>query len=77
MKIADHIPDDLKDALDQGHLAVLCDAGISMLPPSSLPSWWGMCGSLLEEIRIDAKDYVSPDLHDVFEKLDIKNAHID
>src|SRR5436190_22351489 len=30
---------------------VLCGAGVSMAPPSSVPSWWGFNQAVLDELR--------------------------
>jgi hypothetical protein len=35
------------EAARQGRLAVMAGAGISMLPPSNLPSWWEFTTALL------------------------------
>lgn len=33
-----------------GETVVLCGAGVSVLPPSSVPSWWGFNQSVLDEL---------------------------
>lgn len=45
------LPPALREALDSNRLLIFCGAGISMLPPSCLPSWWGFNQALLEEAK--------------------------
>jgi hypothetical protein len=45
------LPAALVDALSSGQLLIFCGAGISMLPPSSLPDWWSYNQSILEVAR--------------------------
>lgn len=48
---SDAIPPALADAVSRKRLLVLCGAGVSMLPPSNLPSWWGFNQSILDEAK--------------------------
>ncbi len=48
------LPRTLADALRTGRLTVVAGAGISMLAPSSLPSWWGFNVALLDAIKQSA-----------------------
>lgn len=45
------LPPALTDALNSRRLLIFCGAGVSMLPPSSLPNWLGFNQSLLEAAK--------------------------
>jgi tetratricopeptide (TPR) repeat protein len=56
----DQIPQPLAKALASGQLAVVAGAGISMLAPSNLPSWWGFNQALLAAIKRTASRLLPP-----------------
>lgn len=62
MPIADNLPPDLSRAIREKHLAVLCGAGLSMSPPSLVPSWSAFNGIIVEEICSLAASSVPSDV---------------
>ncbi len=52
MKLGDQtIPVTLREAVENGRLLVFCGAGISVLAPSHLPTWWSFNVALLESAK--------------------------
>jgi hypothetical protein len=47
----DELPSHLMKAVRERHLLIFVGAGLSMLPPSSLPDWWQFNEMLLNEAR--------------------------
>lgn len=70
------LPDSLKRAISGQHLAILCGAGISITPPSSLPSWWMLNSIILEEICSAAQKYLPTDFIDDLNSLEINNIPV-
>lgn len=52
--IDETLPARLVEAIRDKNLLIVCGAGISVAPPSSLPSWWGFNNALFEGLRSEA-----------------------
>jgi hypothetical protein len=48
------LPPSLREALLKRRLLIFSGAGLSMLPPSSLPDWYGFNEAILEEAKASA-----------------------
>ncbi|WP_294540820.1 SIR2 family protein [uncultured Rhodoblastus sp.] len=57
------LPAPLIAAVRDKNLLIVCGAGVSVAPPSSLPSWWGFNNALFEGLRAEAAKAL-PDLAD-------------
>lgn len=62
-------PPALADAITRGRLVVVAGAGISVLPPSSLPSWWGFNEALLKALRQAAQSLLPPGYDELLQDL--------
>lgn len=56
-------------AMNAGRLVILCGAGLSMAPPSSLPSAWRVAGMCFDEYRLTIDPLIDPALRDNLEAL--------
>ena len=53
------LPPAFRRGLESRRLVVLAGAGISMLPPASLPDWMGFCEALLDGARAKGRDVLA------------------
>ena len=56
-------------SMNAGRLVILCGAGLSMAPPSSLPSAWLVAGMCFDEYRVTIDPLIEPALRDNLEAL--------
>lgn len=56
-------------SMNAGRLVILCGAGLSMAPPSSLPSAWRVAGMCFDEYRLKIDPLIDPALRDNLEAL--------
>jgi len=55
--------------MNAGRLVILCGAGLSMAPPSSLPSAWRVAGMCFDRYRLTIDPSIDPALRDNLETL--------
>ncbi|MBP0631332.1 hypothetical protein [Cupriavidus sp. AcVe19-1a] len=55
--------------MNAGRLVILCGAGLSMAPPSSLPSAWQVAGMCFDEYQLTIDPLIDPALRDNLEAL--------
>ncbi len=55
----------LKDQAKKG-LVIFCGAGVSMVPPTCLPSWWQMNAEVIRALCLQVTDYVSSEKADTW-----------
>lgn len=56
-------------SMSAGRLVILCGAGLSMAPPSSLPSAWRVAGMCFDEYQLKIDPHIDPALRDNLEAL--------
>ncbi|MFX0090692.1 MAG: tetratricopeptide repeat protein [Candidatus Hodarchaeota archaeon] len=56
------------DYLRQGKTTIFVGAGVSIIPPSCLPTWWQMNHSILDALTEEAREYI-PDINNLTEKI--------
>ena len=56
-------------SMNAGRLVILCGAGLSMAPPSSLPSAWQVAGMCFDEYQLTIDPLIDPALRDDLEAL--------
>ena len=56
-------------SMNAGRLVILCGAGLSMAPPSSLPSAWRVAGMCFDEYQLTIDPLIDPALRDNLEAL--------
>lgn len=56
-------------SMSAGRLVILCGAGLSMAPPSSLPSAWKVAGMCFDEYQLRIDPLIDPALRDNLEAL--------
>ncbi|WP_187614589.1 SIR2 family protein [Paraburkholderia sp. 31.1] len=71
---ANPAPQALLDALQAGKVVVVAGAGISMLQPSNLPSWWGFNQTLLELIKEHVHSLLPEDERNLLDKLSLEKG---
>jgi tetratricopeptide (TPR) repeat protein len=64
----------LRAAMATGQVAVVVGAGISMLRPSNLPSWWGFNVALLEAIKARALEIILPEHASVIQSVSLERG---
>ena len=55
--------------MSAGRLVILCGAGLSMAPPSSLPSAWRVAEMCFDEYRLTVDPLIDPALRNNLEAL--------
>ncbi len=74
------LPPALAEAISNKRLLIFCGAGVSMLSPSNLPSWWGFNQSILEEAkRLTLKDFpeLTKETKDKIRALSLNNIPVE
>ncbi|WP_153041215.1 SIR2 family protein [Paraburkholderia monticola] len=71
---ANPAPRALLDALHAGKVVVVAGAGISMLQPSNLPSWWGFNQTLLESMKQQVHSLLPEDERNLLDKLSLEKG---
>lgn len=56
-------------SMNASRLVILCGAGLSMAPPSSLPSAWQVAGMCFDEYQLTSDPLINPALRDDLEAL--------
>ncbi|MEC5409861.1 hypothetical protein VOM14_30470 [Paraburkholderia sp. MPAMCS5] len=67
-------PQALLDALQAGKVVVVAGAGISVLQPSNLPSWWGFNQTLLESMKQQARTLLPNDEQGLLDTLSFEQG---
>ncbi len=65
----------LQRGLNERRLVIVAGAGVSIAPPSNLPSWWGFNVTLLEAIKKQATNFL-PQAEEVIHQLNLDRIPI-
>ena len=70
------LPEGLIQAMSDRSLAILCGAGVSMLPPSYLPGWWEFNVLLFDEIKRSACRILPEGMAPLFQRMHLSDNSV-